>query len=221
MSNGFIKNLISVTGPSTAMQELLYGFIMSLIFVYATRFDILSFDDPIYFVYAVIGMCVTWGIIDGIIFYFLGVCDQRRFTRLVSSECKDSREDRRQKLADEFAASPLDVLTDEQKMLVCDYILDKEIQTEENAHLDRVAMAMSSLGCLIFTVITLIPIILPVLLMENFMDALTVASLLSSAVLFLIGFFVGPHLGLNGFTAGLTILGISVLIAVVSVFTGG
>ena len=70
-----IRNLLTAPGPSTGLQELLYGFIMSLIFVYATRFGLLSYDDPMQFVLVVTGMCATWGAIDAIIFYYLGVCD--------------------------------------------------------------------------------------------------------------------------------------------------
>lgn len=67
--------LVDATGPSTALQELLYGFIMALIFVNAARLGILEYSDPMDFVLVIIGMNATWGAIDGIIFYYLGVCD--------------------------------------------------------------------------------------------------------------------------------------------------
>ena len=100
-------------------------------------------------------------------------------------------------------------------------MLDREIQTEEEANGDYKAMMMSSLGCFVITVLTLIPIVLPVLLLSDFMYALEVASRLSTVILFFVGFHLGPYLGLNKWITALTITGISLGISVVATFTGG
>ena len=83
---GFFKELIRMTGLGTSLQELLYAIIMALIFVYAARFGVVEFSGVGELLLVQTGMLVTWGVIDGIIFYYIGVCDQRRFRRLISNE---------------------------------------------------------------------------------------------------------------------------------------
>ena len=70
-----IHSLIMMTGPGTALQELLYGFIMALIFVNAVLLGVVSFDSKWQFILVVLGMNATWGAIDGIVFYYLDMCD--------------------------------------------------------------------------------------------------------------------------------------------------
>lgn len=219
MGNRFV-DLLRAPGPSTSLQEILYGFIMALIFVYATRFGLLAYDDPMNFVHVAFGMNATWGVIDGIIFYYLGVCDQRRYTKLISDGSMD-REERISRLMDEFAASPLDVLSDEDKRWACEAMLDRELQSKEKYRLDRIEMARSSIGCIIWTLLTLIPIIVPVLLISDFYSALEVASVLSSAILFFVGYYMGPYIGFNRWLTASVILAISLGISLIATFTGG
>lgn len=74
MSN-LAEKLVSMTGPAIALQELLYAFIMELIFVYAACFGLIEFESVTDFMMVEFGMIFTWGTIDGIIISFLGICD--------------------------------------------------------------------------------------------------------------------------------------------------
>ncbi len=219
VTNRFVE-ILRAPGPSTSLQEILYGFIMALIFVYATRFGLLTYDDPMNFVMVVIGMNATWGVIDGVIFYYLDVCNQRRFSKLITDGSME-REERISKLMDEFGASPLDVLSDEDKRWACEAMLDRELQSKEGFRRDRVEMAKNSLGCILWTLLTLIPIVVPVLLIPDFYDALEAASVLSSVILFFVGYYMGPHLGFNRWLTGAVVLSISLGISLVATFTGG
>ena len=216
-----LRALIRMTGISTSVQELLYAIIMALIFVYAARFGVLEFSGVGEFVLVQFGMLFTWGVIDGIIFYWLGVCDQRRYCRIISNEADMTKEQRIEALMDEFGATPLDVLTEEEERIVCERILDRQIESEEYLRADRKAMALSSLGCVIVSLLALIPIILPVLLIDDFQLALVVISFLSSIILFFVGCRMSKDLGTNRFLTGLFLMMMSLVIAIVSVFTGG
>ena len=218
----FLKRIIQMTGPSTALQELLYAIIMALIFVYSARFGILECDSAVDFAILEFGMVATWGVIDGIVFYYIGVCDQRRYCRVISGEEKDAdRNERLQELMDDFGSTPLDVLTDEKKRAVCEMILDSPLQSEESMNADKRTMALSSVGCLIVSLLGLLPIIIPVLLIDDFQTALVAASFLSSALLFFVGFMMSRYLGTNRWLTGLSLLSLSLAISIISVFTGG
>jgi VIT1/CCC1 family predicted Fe2+/Mn2+ transporter len=131
------------------------------------------------------------------------------------------REKRIDELLDEFASTPLDVLTDADQRAICEKILDRDLQSEEEAKADRRAMAWSSVACVILTALTTIPIIVPVLLISDFMNALLAASLTSSFILFAVGYYLGPYLDVNRWITGFTFALITLTISVISVFTGG
>ena len=115
-----LHELIRMTGISTSVQELLYAIIMAMIFVYAARFGVLEFAGVGEFILVQFGMLFTWGVIDGIIFYWLGACDQRRYCRIISNDVNQTKEQRIEALMDEFGATPLDVLTEEEERIVCE-----------------------------------------------------------------------------------------------------
>ena len=219
--SGFLKKIILMTGPGTALQELLYAIIMALIFVYAARFGILEFENVTDFVLVEFGMIATWGVIDGIIFYYIGVCDQRRYCRMISNQAGLEYEERVKSLMDDFDSTPLDVLTDEKKRAICEEILDSQLESKESMREDRHTLAMSSLGCVIVSLLGLLPIVVPVLLMNDFQNALVVSSFLSSAVLFIVGFMMSNFLGSNKWLTGFSLLFLSLAISIISVFTGG
>ena len=56
---GLLKKIILMTGPGTALQELLYAIIMALIFVYAARFGIVEFESVPDFIIVEFGMIAT------------------------------------------------------------------------------------------------------------------------------------------------------------------
>lgn len=117
--SGLILRILRAPGPTTSLQEILYGFIMALIFVYAARFGLTTYADPADFIIIVTGMNLTWGAIDGAVFYYLDVCDQRKYARLIADASID-RDARLEALIDEFGSTPLDVLSDADKRAACE-----------------------------------------------------------------------------------------------------
>ncbi len=215
------SRMLSYTGPSTALQEVLYGFIMALIFVYGVRFGVLEFSDKFSFAVTVTGMCLTWGVIDGIIFYYIWLLDTRRTYRVITNAEGRDRESRKNEIMDSLSGTALDVLSDQNKDAICDMMLDKEVQSEAEYEEDRKAMVKNSIGCVFFGVVALIPVLLPLLFFEDLIYALGVSCILSGLSLFVTGYLMGPYIGLNRFVMGLFLAGISFVISVISVFTGG
>ena len=131
------------------------------------------------------------------------------------------RETRINELMDELSCTPVDVLSDKDKRAICEKMLDRELESEEEARSDVRGMALSSLGCFIISLLTVIPFIVPVMLIPDFSDALLAASLLSSVILFFIGFYMGPYLGTKGWKSGLSVLVMAMGITLIATFTGG
>lgn len=221
MKHDLFSRLIALTGPGTALQEILYGFIMGLIFIYGALFGLLEFESTTAFVIAEVGMCVTWGVIDGIIFYYIWTLETRRTYEVITNNAGMDRESRVNEIMDSLSGTALDVISDEEKRAVCQNILDKEIQSVEELRSDNKAMIMNSLGCVFFGSIALVPLLAPLLFIDDFMEAIEMSCWIASIVLFFTGYSIAPYIRANRILTGVVLAGISLLISIIAVFTGG
>ena len=216
------RGLVNMTGPALALQELMYGFIMELIFVTAARIGILDYGSAIDLVMMIIGMNATWGAIDAVIFYLIDAFSERNHARIIDSARESgNREEAVEYLLDAFSGTPLDALLPEDERMICEKILDCRTEDAEGMSRDRRAMALSSLGCFIITLLTVVPIALPILLIQDTVLALGVASGLSSVILFFVGYCMKYHYATNGWATGLFLAGVSWAITIIATFTGG
>ena len=220
MDHNPFRGIVRKTGPGLAIQEVLYGFIMALIYVTAARIGILRYTDTLNLVILIIGMNFTWGLIDAVVFYMVDVFDQRKFVRIMSA-CDLPHERKVEMMLDEFSGTPLDILDPEDERMICEEILSMTMENESERLSDRRAMRDSAVACFIITILTTIPIVVPLLLIEDTEIALTVASGLSSICLFFIGFRMERYLGVNRWAAGLFLTAIGWAITITATFTGG
>ncbi len=215
------EGIVSKTGPGLAIQEVLYGFIMGLIFVTAARVGVLDYPGKVHLAVLIIGMNLTWGAIDAVVFYLVGMFDQRNFVRIMSNPENLDETERIRLLEYAFSGTPLDLLEPESEREICRNILKQKMQSEEQMAADRRALMESSIACFIITALTIIPIILPILLVEDVATGLAASSALSSIVLFFIGFKLEKYVGVNRWVLGFGLAGVSWAITIVSTFTGG
>ena len=215
----FVRRIWNNTGPDLVMQELLYGFIMALLFVTATRAGVIPFEGKLDLCLLIIGMNVTWGTIDAILFYMIDVFNQRRFINIMNScgtrgDCVDA-------MMDEFGGTPLDILDPEDERKVCEMILESRIAEGFDLRRDRRDMAYSAIGCFLVTVLTIFPVIIPILVLPDIGTGTAVASLVSAALLFLVGWDMGDRLGTSRLKTGLAVLCVATVLILVGTFTGG
>ena len=139
----------------------------------------------------------------------------------MSNEVNMDKETRLDIIIDEFSNTPLDILDDKDKREVCEIILTKKMQSEESAKGDRRDLLVSSLGCILISLVALIPIILPVMVIDDMDEGLSAVSTITSLILFIVGYKIAPYIGTNKWLTAFTITGITLAIALISVFTGG
>lgn len=214
-----IRSIVSRTGPGLALQEMMYGFIMALLFISASRFGIINFSSATDIIILMVGMDFTWGAIDCILFFVIDVLDQRRMLNYMRSDIP--LEQKAEMMADDFDNSPLDLVDTEQKMEACRKIAELDIESEEEMRSDRRRMAISAFYCFIATILPLIPTSIPLLLIDDLYDALFVASALSAITMFFIGWRMGKYVGMKGWKCGLIITSLAWVITLVATFTGG
>ncbi len=221
MALDLFRGIVRKTGPGLAMQEILYGFIMALIFVTAARIGVLHYSGRLELLLLIIGMNFTWGAIDAVVFYMVDVFNQRKFIRLMNNRGTKDRDFLIDRMLDEFSGTPLDILDPESEREICEAILYKELEGEDEIVKDRKAMRDSALACFLITVITLVPIVVPIALVDDINTGLMLASSFSAISLFFVGFRMERYIGINRWISGLMLTGVAWAITIVSTFTGG
>ncbi len=207
------------TGPGLALQELLYGFIMALLFLTAARFGILKFDDGMDIVILMVGMDFTWGMIDAVLFYVVGVMDQERMINVMRSS--SSPKDKADELLGDFDGTPMGLINPVEERKFCEQIMEAELEGEESIRKDRANMMKSSFFCFIATISPLVPTALPLLLFEDIYDGMLVSSVLASVSMFVLGWMMGKYIGVKGWKSGLIVAVITWAITLAATFTGG
>lgn len=220
MEKRIFRGIVSKTGPGLAIQEVLYGFIMALIYVTAARIGVLQYSDTTNLIILIIGMNFTWGAIDAVVFYLIDVFNQRKFIRLMTT-CDLSRESRIDMMVDEFDETPMALLKPDSRREICEMILVEQLECDECIRQGRRDMRDSAFACFVITILTTIPIVLPLALIPDIEIALFFASSLSSICLFFIGFRMEKYLGVNRWVAGLFLAALGWSITLISTFTGG
>lgn len=215
-----IRELVRQAGATLALQELLYGFIMALIFVSAARVGVLEVDSKEHLLMLIVGMNLTWGAIDAILFYILGILDQKKHTRILGDTQSDY-DARKEELMSELEGTAVSVLSKEDTERVCDMILSMGPQDKEEMLSERRDLAKSCLACFFITAVIIIPVAVPILLIEDFYTGLFMASCLSSITMFFGGYYAGRAIGTRPLVSGLVMTGIAWMITIIATYTGG
>ena len=214
-----LSRVTANTGMALAIQEMLYGFIMELIFISAARFGILQYSEPEDLIILILGMNFTWGAIDSVLFYVIDLMNQRRMINYFSSDV--GKNSVAEKMIDDFGGTPLSVIRPEDAAEICSVIITKPVADREKLKSDRKKMRSSAFSCFIITILTVIPVVVPLLVIDDVTDALTVASVISSMIIFVVGWKTGTELGFSGWKAGLFLAALAWSITIIATFTGG
>ena len=124
-------------------------------------------------------------------------------------------------MSSDFDGSPLDIISNEQRLEACKRIALLDLENEEELRKDRRRMARTDFYCFVATVLPLIPLSIPLLFLDDLVDALFVASAMASITLFFVGWKLGKYVGMKGWVLGSIIAGISWAITLIATFTGG
>ena len=216
---GLFRDIANRTGPGLALQEMLYGYIMAMLFITATRFGLLQITSNMDLIVLMVGMDFTWGAIDCILFYAVDVLDQKRMLKNLTSPLPP--EEKSELINEDFDCSPLDLIEDGARRSICGEVAALPLQSAEDMRADRRRMFISAVYCFIATVIPLIPTVIPLLLIDDLKLAMLTASIAGSAIIFVIGWRFGRYIGVEGWKSGLLIAGTAFAITLAATFTGG
>ena len=100
-------------------------------------------------------------------------------------------------------------------------ILSMKPQNIEEEVSERKDLAKTCFACFFMTAITIIPVAIPIALVDDLNTGMMLASCFSSITMFFAGYFTGRIIGTRPFLIGLLLTGIAWAITVIATYTGG
>ena len=216
------RRMMGYTGTGLMLQELLYGFIMALLFITAAQFRLIGFGVK-ELIILIVGMNFTWGLIDMLVFFTIDTFDQKKYIRIIEAKKKGMMDEAkiRMLIKDELSGTIADIIDAESEKKVVDLIMDSDLEPEDQILSERRNMFYSAFFCFLLTMFTVIPVILPLLLVSDFRTALFYSAGFASIMLFFVGYYVAPYFGQNRWLVGIGILAFTGVITLLATFTGG
>ena len=219
MMTTFIMRLVRNTGRGLALQEALYGFIMAMLFITASAFGLINVETNMDVIVLIVGMNFSWGAIDMVIFYFIDVAEQRKHLRIL--EGKYLYDDKKKVIRDNLSGTIVGCLDRETEEKVVDMIAEGGLESRQEERADRMDLMRSAVSSFVITMLTVIPSVLCLLIIEDLKDALMFAGITSSICMFFIGYLLGPYFGTKGWISGSMVLLLALGITAAATVTGG
>lgn len=207
--------------PGDSLGELIFGLIMVLTFTLGTR--ILEGGEEVdgrTLMIAALGCNIAWGLIDGFLYVLGQVYERRRLASLAASLREAPPEAARALLA-EATGDDLTALADPAaRDRFYDAVAAAARRTEPLT--GPTAEDFRGAVTVFFLVVgTAIPAIIPFLLIADGETALRVSNAVLVALLFVIGWSWGRHVGARPWQAGLLVMSLGAAMALIAIPLGG
>ena len=193
---------------------------MAMLFITASAFGLINVETCTDVIVLIVGMNFSWGLIDMTIFYFIDVAEQRKHLRIINGE-EEYYDDRKKVIKDNLSGTIVDLLDEESERKVIDIIAEGKVESCRDVKEERMDLFKSALSSFIITMLTVIPAVISLMMINDLDDALLAAGISSSICMFFIGYALGPYFGTKGWISGTMVLALALGITVVATFTGG
>lgn len=208
-------------GPADSLGELIFGLIMVLTFTLGTRILEGGAEvDGRTLMIAALGCNIAWGLIDGFLYVLGQVYERRRLANLAVNLRQASPDVARALLA-AATGNDLTALADPAaRERFHDAVIAAARRTDPPT--GPTAEDFRGAATVFFLVVgTAIPAIIPFLLIADGETALRTSNAVLVALLFVIGYFWGRHVGTRPWQAGLLVMSLGAAMALIAIPLGG
>ena len=209
-----------VLDPSERSAEVLFGVIMVLTFTGSLSAATSGREEVRTMLIGAIGCNLAWGIVDAIMYLMATLNEKGRHIFLLGRVLDAS---------DPRAADR--VLSDNLPPLVVSVMRPEEIDTirERLAKLPSPPRRASlsgddwkgALGVFLLVFVSTFPVVIPFIVMHEAMPALRVSNAIAIVLLYLAGRSAGRYAGFRGWTTGLSMVAIGVVLVAITMALGG
>jgi hypothetical protein len=209
--------------PINALQELIYGLVMSLATISVVSLAVgLDESTRATLAIAALGVNFTWGLADMLIFSVLEAFDRSRHRMVVDWVFSKPDEDwALDAIRDELSGTVVARLDPVDRESIYQEILESGTRSLEPRPRFSFAILKSSVLAFAITVIASLPVVLTLLVVSPVDLAFQMASAIAAFLLFLTGFVWAPFAGIGRWRAGAALMGIGLLITLSTLFIGG
>lgn len=221
----------SLIDPIDGLSETIFSILILLTFTLAYRIIVLSggsssdltsgeMNDLLI---GAVGAIFAWGVIDGVMYALISLFERGERHRLLKNiQAAESDEE-----AVDFIADDLDYILEP----ITEENVRKELYSSVLLHLRdsqprRIGFTKDdftgALGHIVVAMVSVIPSLIPLLLLRNdMMLAIRVSNIVSLIVLFIVGHRWGVYTGANPWKTGLLITAVAVLLVLIALPLGG
>ncbi len=227
-SGGLLERLLD---PIDVLSEAIYSVLIMLTFTLAVRITSGAGAAPVSegyvleFVIAALGAILAWGLIDGVMYVLLELFQRsERYQFLAQIKYAEDDQAGLAVIAEELDYV-LDPITSEaERQLLYQSVLSHLRQSEPPP--PRISLRredlMGALGSIIVAVVSVIPSLVPlILLRHNFELAIRVSNVVSALVLFFAGYRWGIYTDSNPWRSGLLLVALAALMVAIAIPLGG
>ncbi len=210
-------------GPTYALQEILYGLIMALGTISTVSIGIgLDSNSRYTLIVAAVGVNITWGLADMIMYMLTKNFDRMRHQQLADAIISEPDEDWPLDVIEyDLSDTIVETLDPADRHRIYRDIMDSESRAVGRPLRFSVGHFYGGLACLLITILAALPLVVPLLLITSLSLGLRVASLLAVGLLFLAGYLWAPYAGLRKEWAGLGMMGVGAVITLATLVLGG
>jgi VIT1/CCC1 family predicted Fe2+/Mn2+ transporter len=209
--------------PINALQESIYGLVMSLATISVVSLTVgLDGSTRSTIALAALGVNVTWGLADMLIFSVLENFDRSRHRKVVDWVFSEPDEDwAMDAIRQDLEGTIVGRLDPADRERIYQDVLESGTRSLEPRPRFSLAILKSGVLAFIITVASALPVVLVMILVEPVELAFQVASATVMLLLFLTGFVWAPYAGIGRLRAGFALMGIAILITLSTLAIGG
>lgn len=217
------RGFLSKVDPELVIQETMYGCIMALTLLLTARIGFIHYEDRMGLILAILGMDIVWAVIDMYIFYRVDIMARSRALKLFwELHNYPDRDARKQSLEGEFDGTVFQMVSKEDQDKMIDVFLDGTFTGEVGLRNSNGHFLFNAVTAFIAASVPAIPPVLCLLFIEDFDLALINASLISSYLVFFVGYFMAPGDSTRSrVLTGLSTAGICLFFTLVCAMFGG
>jgi len=208
--------------PEERLSEILFGLIMVLSIVSATKIGLAEGETSIHtMIIAALGCNIAWGIVDGVMFVLEGIFARARYADLIMKLKSNDRNSAFSALKREIGET-------------ADLILDKAGKEQVYSEVMRSAShlqpekprvskddVVGAVACFLLVFVSTFPVLIPFFFMRNLGLATRISNLIAIVMLFYLGYEQAKYTNQNRLQLGLVMVILGCAIVVVTILLGG
>jgi len=211
-----------ILAPEERLSEILFGLIMVLAIISATKIGLTEEEGGIRtMIFAAVGCNIAWGIVDGVMYVLEGLFARARYVDLVAKLKSHKMNEAFAALRNEIGPTADLILDEAGRERVYSEVIRSvpQLQPEKpRVTRDDILGAVASF-LLVFA--STFPVLIPFLIIHNLELATRLSNVIAIAMLFYLGYEQAKYTNQNKLKLGLVMVILGITIVVVTILLGG